>query len=205
MLPINDQGWRRFHCQFLSRYVEMTLRYVAIAELVLCWLLWGYPFLFRADRSRRTAVVTARAARWGILLQTIAVFLTWFQTGRSQPLALIVLSMIVAPICVVCAWQAVDHLGKQFRIQAGLYADHDLVRSGPYRFVRHPIYASLMGMMLATGGVFSSWPVLLAAIALFIAGTEIRVRVEDGLLAARFKEEFAKYRAKVPAYLPWVR
>jgi protein-S-isoprenylcysteine O-methyltransferase Ste14 len=43
------------------------------------------------------------------------------------------------------------------------------------------------------------------SLALFVAGTEIRVWTEDRLLAARFPEEFAAYRQQVPAYIPFVR
>jgi len=42
-------------------------------------------------------------------------------------------------------------------------------------------------------------------LALFISGTEIRVRCEDGLLGSRFGAEFEAYREAVPAYIPFVR
>ena len=43
------------------------------------------------------------------------------------------------------------------------------------------------------------------ALALFVAGTEIRVHTEDGLLASRFGERFFEYRKRVQAYIPFVR
>jgi protein-S-isoprenylcysteine O-methyltransferase Ste14 len=43
------------------------------------------------------------------------------------------------------------------------------------------------------------------SLALFLAGTEIRVRTEDRLLASRFPDAFRDYRRKVPAYLPFLR
>jgi protein-S-isoprenylcysteine O-methyltransferase Ste14 len=39
----------------------------------------------------------------------------------------------------------------------------------------------------------------------FVIGTEIRVRAEEQLLASRFGEEFATYKATTPAYLPFLR
>jgi protein-S-isoprenylcysteine O-methyltransferase Ste14 len=45
----------------------------------------------------------------------------------------------------------------------------------------------------------------LISLALFIAGTEIRVHTEDGLLASRFGDRFLEYKKRVPAYLPFVR
>jgi len=102
-------------------------------------------------------------------------------------------------------WRAVAHLGRQFRIQAGLYDDHELVRTGPYGIVRHPIYSSLFGMLLGTMLLFSDLRWAPLPIALFIAGTEIRVRSEDALLASRFGADFENYRRSVPAYIPFVR
>ena len=81
-------------------------------------------------------------------------------------------------------------LGRQWRIDAGLSADHELVTRGPHRVVRHPIYTS---MLFAIGAVC------------FVAGTEIRVHIEEKLLAARFGEQFTAYRRRVPAYVPSVR
>ena len=113
--------------------------------------------------------------------------------------------MILGPVSVAVAWSATRHLGKQWRFQAALSADHELVRTGPYRFVRHPIYASMLGMLLAVGLVWTWWPRLIAGIIVFIAGTEVRVRAEDRLLEERFQDVFVAYRSRVRAYIPGLR
>jgi len=102
-------------------------------------------------------------------------------------------------------WTAVRALGRQWRIDAGLNDDHELVQAGPYRLVRHPIYSSMMLMMLASGAMLAQWWLLGVATAIFVIGTEIRVRVEDSLLASRFGGKFDEYRQAVPAYIPFVR
>jgi protein-S-isoprenylcysteine O-methyltransferase Ste14 len=108
-------------------------------------------------------------------------------------------------ISAVLSWTSVGALGKQWRIDAGLGPDHQLVRSGPYAIVRHPIYASMLALLLGMGLIISPWPLLLSALAFFILGTEIRVRIEDGLLAAHFGDEFAAYKRSKPAYIPGLR
>jgi len=106
---------------------------------------------------------------------------------------------------IVLAWTAVRHLGRQFRVHAGLYEDHELVTGGPYAIVRHPIYSALLAMLVSTLFLLTRWQWAAPSIALFIAGTEIRVYTEDRLLASRFGDRFAAYRQRVPAYLPFVR
>ena len=105
----------------------------------------------------------------------------------------------------VLSWMSVRHLGRQFRINAGLYEDHQLVTTGPYAVVRHPFYASLLAMLTSTLSLLAPWECALVSLALFVAGTEIRVAAEDGLLASRFGERFAEYKARVKAYVPYVR
>jgi protein-S-isoprenylcysteine O-methyltransferase Ste14 len=51
-------------------------------------------------------------------------------------------------------------------------------------------------------GTLPGWPV---AVVLFVVGTEIRVRVEDGLLMERFGDQFLVWQKARPAYLPFVR
>src|SRR5215469_3217755 len=123
---------------------------VALVELVLCWLAWLLVFIVRHRRpSAGEPVVTAPEAKRGMLLQGVAFLLVWIYVRpalfEKSPVSL-VLSMIIAPVSVVLGWLAVRHLGRQWRFQAGLNADHELVQAGPYRFLRHPIYASMLGM-----------------------------------------------------------
>ena len=183
--------------------------YAALAEFAVCWVVWWYPFLFRAPHRQNRPSITLRGRTFaGLFLETIAFFLAFsFSLSISTPPAWprIVAAMLLCPIAPVMGWTAIKHLGRQFRINAGLYEDHELVHTGPYAVVRHPIYSSLLTMLLATILLFTRWPWSLVSVALFIAGTEIRVHIEDGLLASRFGARFEEYKSSVPAYIPYLR
>ena len=72
--------------------------------------------------------------------------------------------------------------------------------------VRHPIYASLMAILLSRLlPLLTPWVWLAVSLALFVIGTEMRIRTEDGLLAARFGQAFEEYKKETPAYIPFVR
>src|SRR5216684_3347570 len=71
--------------------------------------------------------------------------------------------------------------------------------------VRHPIYTSMLCVLLATGFVVTPLPLFLLAIVVFVFGTEIRVRIEDNLLASQFGETFHQYQQNVPAYIPFLK
>ncbi len=77
--------------------------------------------------------------------------------------------------------------------------------SGPYRVVRHPIYTSMLCVLFGTGFMITPLPLLVLSALVFIAGTEIRVRIEDSLLASRFGDRFRDYQRSVPAYIPFLK
>jgi protein-S-isoprenylcysteine O-methyltransferase Ste14 len=177
--------------------------------LVACWFAWFYPFLFLAPhRQQRQSVTVPGPTRIGLALESLAIFLA-FIVHRSgddpPPPAAQGFAVVIGIASAVMGWHAVRHLGRQFRIHAGLYHDHQLVRTGPYAIVRHPIYASLLGMLLCSMLILTPWQWVLVPLALFVAGTEIRVRAEDALLASRFGAEFHSYRTSVAAYIPYLR
>ena len=84
-------------------------------------------------------------------------------------------------------------------------ADHQPIRTGPYAFLRHPIYFAMFGMVLGPGLMLAQWPAIIAGVILHIAGTEIRIRSEETLLRSRFGEEFDTWARHTWAYIPFIR
>ncbi|MEP6915977.1 MAG: isoprenylcysteine carboxylmethyltransferase family protein [Acidobacteriota bacterium] len=173
------------------------------AVIVAGWLIWMTPF-FLIKRGVKTPQKVDTRARWGIVLEAIAYSAIW-QTHfwiREPAYWRVVLGVICLTLAGVLSWTSARTLGRQWRVDAGLNADHQLVQSGAYRVVRHPIYTSMLCMLLGTGFLITPLLLLVMAVVIFVVGTEIRVRIEDRLLASRFGAEFENYRRRVPAYLP---
>ncbi|MCS6951733.1 MAG: isoprenylcysteine carboxylmethyltransferase family protein [Bryobacterales bacterium] len=188
---------------------------VARVVVLVCWTLMGVvavaSYVGAARRRRRTGLDQRPAQRssvslWGLAMEAAAFGLIWSlprsDTGPE------ILGWMAAGLAVAAAglfvW-AVRTLGVHFRIQAVVTHDHQLVTCGPYRFLRHPIYASLLWMLLSNSLLVTRWEAAVGALALFVVGTEIRVRVEERLLAVCLPEEFAAYRRRLPAYIPFLR
>jgi protein-S-isoprenylcysteine O-methyltransferase Ste14 len=181
----------------------------ALAELLLCWVAWVLAFIRPRNQAKgQKKTETRSSSRVGIFVVTVGFFCAWVQVSPSQfhkSAPALITSMIVAPLAVVLAWWSTRHLGKQWRYVAALTQDHELITTGPYQLIRHPIYTSIFGMLLATVFAWSWWPLGIAAVVFYIIGTEIRIRAEDSLLAAHFGDQFAAWRAKTPAYIPFIR
>ena len=185
------------------------MRILLFYGLRVIWILWMLPFVLRRVRStdvRRAK--TARISILGVVLQSAAYPFVWmgryYWTHALEPWRVFA-GVALGMVALILIWSAIPALGKQWRLQAGVYADHVLVQSGAYRYVRHPIYASMLAMLLATGLLQASLNACAMALVVFLTGTEIRIQAEDRLLAERFGREFADYKARVPAYLPFLR
>ncbi len=177
--------------------------------LAVAWATWVTPFILNRSRGQGKAARIDPRARVGLLFVALAYLIAnahgpkMWKTPLEPWRAAIAIFFGVA--AATLSWTAVGNLGRQWRIDAGLNTDHQLIQSGAYRVVRHPIYLSvlcILAMDIAFVGTLPGWPI---AMALAIAGTEIRVRVEDNLLAGRFGEQFEEWRKRVPAYLPLIR
>ena len=169
-------------------------------------LVWSVPF-FAARRNKEAAGQVDRRARWGVLIEAVGYSIVWQARFWERPLPAwrTALSILFFALACVLSWTARRALGRQWRIDAGLSVDHELVTWGPYALVRHPIYTSMLCLLWGTGFILAPWPLFLIATAVFIVGTEIRVRAEDGLLASHFGERFRGYRRNVGAYIPFVK
>lgn len=186
-----------------------ALEIAAWIELGVCWVAWSLAFVKPRQRAAgQKKVVRATSSRFGIAFVGLGFACVWafvFPKEFHQSTASLVASMIIGPLPVALVWMATRHLDKQWRFEAALSEDHELITTGPYRWLRHPIYTSLFGLLLEAGLAKTWWPLLIAGVVFYIIGTEIRVHAEEGLLAARFGETYARYKAGTKAYIPFVR
>ena len=94
-------------------------------------------------------------------------------------------------------------LGALFSGFVTVQHEHDLITSGCYRWVRHPIYS---GSLLALAGAFLVFrsQVVLLALPLYGVGTLWRIADEERLLAEAFGQEYARYQARTWRLLPFL-
>src|SRR4051812_46302932 len=83
---------------------------------------------------------------------------------------------------IVLVWAALA-LGKFLVHEATVFQDHNLITSGPYRFVRHPIYAGYLALLLGSGvGMLNVFLLLLWPLSLL--GILLQARSEEQLLGS---------------------
>jgi isoprenylcysteine carboxyl methyltransferase (ICMT) family protein YpbQ len=192
----------------LAQQVTLFLAYAMGA----IWVVFIILFLALHPRGIKTEI--RRAPGWwtGLLLQAAgyaAAFIFIRPFGEPHvhaPLALeIALTISALAIAAASLWmviKAIRTLGKQWAVAARVIEGHELVTTGPFEVVRHPVYSGLLGMLIATAVAISSWFGLILATALYLVGTEMRIRKEERLMRETFGNAYEEYAKEVPALIP---
>ena len=93
------------------------------------------------------------------------------------------------------------HLGRNWSGEVSIKSEHQLVRSGPYRFLRHPIYTAMFGMYIGTAIVSAQYNTLVA-IALMAIAYGRKIPMEEKALGEAFGPEYDSYRGHSWALIP---
>ena len=103
----------------------------------------------------------------------------------------------------IAIWARV-HLGRYWSDKVVLQEDHRLIRSGPYAYMRHPIYTGVLlgvaGTAIVVGEVRG-----FVAFFLLVANYWIKARKEEKILGQQFGEEFRLHQARAGFLLPRLR
>lgn len=91
-----------------------------------------------------------------------------------------------------------DHYAPGFVV----FEDHELITSGPYALVRHPIGSSALALWLAAGLGTMNWLLLLLWPFFYIASSVLMVRTEEALLYEKFGAEYEEYAQRTGALIP---
>lgn len=189
-----------------------TLAFVAV---MICWFVFAGIFLLRKkppsppDSKREPSSIIGLALQgvsygliWGVRREVFTPIIAGSEPRKFVAVAASVFAIGFAIFSVWLTTTAVKTLGKEWSLTARLVEGHKLATSGPYAYVRHPIYSGMLGMLLATGLAVSHWAALVAGLIVFFVGTIIRIRREEKLLREAFGDEFENYARRVPAIVP---
>jgi protein-S-isoprenylcysteine O-methyltransferase Ste14 len=124
-------------------------------------------------------------------------------TGRWLPTTplLVTLGLAIELCGLLLAIQARHYLGRNWSGRVTIKVDHELIRSGPYRFMRHPIYTALLSMYAGTAVVSGEFHALIGFTFAAFAYWR-KLRIEEETLADAFGAEWIEYRRSTRALLP---
>ena len=96
------------------------------------------------------------------------------------------------------------HIGRDWSGIVTIKEGHELVTTGPYAIVRHPIYTGLLLAFAGSAMARGEWRGVLA-LAIAWAALWRKLRLEEKWMLELFGERYAEYRRRVPALMPFGR
>ena len=187
-----------------------------LIENIVMYALWGMWCAYwcaasvRAKPSRRRESWASGAAH-GVPL-TVAVLLLALPRlpggaleGRFVPFepGLFWASVVVVVLGMALTVWARRVLAGNWSALVTIKDDHELIRRGPYRFVRHPIYSGLLVALAASAVARGEWRGLVG-VAIAFAALWHKLGTEERWLTETFGPAYQRYQAEVSALIPFL-
>lgn len=172
------------------------------------WIIWWLVAATRVNRMKRREPVPEWVLRWILM---IAAFELLFQPGsylgilnhRFVPHSRRILELGAAITCIGLAFSiwARQHIGRYWSGSVSIRADHQLIRTGPYSRIRHPIYTGILvglaGTLLADGHYAA-----ILAFLIVLGGLSWKALREENLLKSEFGSAFEEHKRMTGFFLP---
>jgi protein-S-isoprenylcysteine O-methyltransferase Ste14 len=123
--------------------------------------------------------------------------------GRFVPVSLLIMSagLAVEAMGLLFAIWARRHLGRNWSGEITIKVGHQLIRSGPYRWLRHPIYTGILAMYLGVVLVTGEWLAVMG-FAMIVFAYWRKIRLEETNLNVAFGPDYDAYRRETWALVP---
>ncbi len=155
----------------------------------------------RQDRS------TLRILWIVIMISVIAginVARTWPAAALPQPDLFAAIGLGLFVLGIVLRWWAIVVLGRFFTVDVRIAKDHQLVETGPFRFLRHPSYTGALLAVVGFALSLRNWAALLMIVLPILAAFIRRMNVEEEALTNALGAHYIAYMRRTKRLLPGV-
>ncbi len=126
-------------------------------------------------------------------------WMAWSKIGLPEPARW--LGAGIGILCVFGVYWLFSSIGSGITATSATRREHRLVTSGPYRWVRHPLYTVGSALFVAFGLMADNWFIALLGLLAFVA-MAIRTPKEEANLIAKFGDEYREYMKRTGRFLP---
>lgn len=186
---------------------------LALYVIGYCWATFSVIWVLAAFWTKRSVYRESRAQRLRYVVPLLLGGYLLAKGGRlPDPLShrvipqLQALTWIGMALCLAglafCIWARFT-LGRNWSGVVTVKGGHELITSGPYAWVRHPIYTGLLTMFVATLLVLGHVAGIIAVPLVFFS-IWIKLRYEEKLMLQKFPEEYAAYQQRVKRLIPGI-
>jgi protein-S-isoprenylcysteine O-methyltransferase Ste14 len=190
-------------------YFDYDLEWNRLTVPFILWIAFSVYWSIAARDSAKSKEAESKGstALHQIVLNVALILLFWpapYLRGWFLPQSwhfMVAIGVTIQIAFFAMAISARRHLGKNWAAEVRIGEGHELVQSGPYRIVRHPIYTAMLGMFVGTALASSQWHALVGIALLFVAYLR-KTRLEEEILRGAFGAKFDDYCRETWSLVP---
>jgi protein-S-isoprenylcysteine O-methyltransferase Ste14 len=189
---------------------------ISSSVVTICWIVLLLYWLVSSFFVKRSAIPRGR---WWIIWRVAVVvivilinrldasgspyFVSLFRLFFQSSFSLVIPGSVLTILGLLGAIWARAYLGRNWSGYATYKEHQELVTTGPYRFVRHPIYTSMMLMFI---GTILDYGALLISIILVIGAISfiLRAKKEEEIMIKLFGKQYTDYMKRTKRWIPWI-
>jgi len=175
--------------------------------------IYGLSELYLALTRRSGTQAISRDRRSLMLLWAIIIVSLWLgiqmvwlfpNTTARYPRGFYLFGFLLFLGGLILRWYSIGYLGRYFTVDVSISAEHKLIDSGPYRYIRHPTYTGALVAFLGLGFCFGNWLSILFMTVPIIAAFLWRIRIEERALADALGKDYRTYTQRTKRLIPFV-
>jgi protein-S-isoprenylcysteine O-methyltransferase Ste14 len=188
---------------------ELILHYKSILLIIAAACLWLSQPAFSTQEAKRDK----NSDRLSIIvillmssLSVVASVVEWAYRNNAveSSISMTMVGTLLLVLGIAVRVWAIRTLGKHFTATVTLTDDHQLVRTGPYRFVRHPSYLGAFMAIMGCPIFLNAWWATGIAIAAMTIAYYLRIGVEEKMLSSYFGDKYLEYSKQTKRIIPFI-
>jgi protein-S-isoprenylcysteine O-methyltransferase Ste14 len=187
-----------------------TFQVITIIAWGVFWIYWFISALRYYSPVQRQESPILRLLYWillilglGILISDPLAFDPLLRRFLPDGVTVKLTGVIITFLGLGFAIWARLHLGQYWSARVTIKVEHKLIRTGPYRIVRNPIYTGMLFGVIGTAITAGEIRALLAII-LVLAALLLKIRIEEKFLLEEFGSTYIQYRKEVKSLIPFL-
>lgn len=135
-----------------------------------------------------------------------SIFIGYTGLGRIETGSELIrlLGIILLLVGIGIRWTSIFTLNRYFTVNVAILEGHKLIRTGLYKYVRHPAYAGALLAFLGLGLAFSNWLSIIAGVVPSMAAILYRIRIEEEALKEILGSEYLEYARDTKRFIPGI-
>jgi len=188
---------------------ELIIHYKSISLAIAAACLWLSQPVFNMEETKRDKSSDKSSVLVILIMSSVSVVSAvtewaYFNNAKESSFFLTMVGALFLITGIATRVWAIQTLGKHFTATVTLTDNHQLVKAGPYQWVRHPSY---LGAFMAIVGcpmfLNAQWAIVVAVILMTIA-YYLRIGVEEKMLSSYFGEQFQEYKKSTKKIIPFI-